>query len=142
MSIKTQLIILGAVSLVAFASGRYTAKAPDVAEAIKAVTQDNTHQDVHTTKVIVQTPDGTVKTTETTDTQTQTVEKIATQESEKITSPKSTLNISALVAEDFSKGTLTPIYGVSVSKEFSGPVTVGLFGLTNGTLGVSLGINF
>lgn len=52
------------------------------------------------------------------------------------------LSVSALVANDFSNRGLSPIYGASVSKEIIGPITIGAFGLTNGTVGVSVGLNF
>lgn len=34
------------------------------------------------------------------------------------------------------------VYGVSISKQAIGPTTIGLFGLTNGILGASIGLNF
>lgn len=51
-------------------------------------------------------------------------------------------NVSALVGNDFSKSLPKPLYGINVSREFLGPVTIGAFGLTNGVLGVSVGLNF
>lgn len=54
---------------------------------------------------------------------------------------RNALNISALVGTGLFNG-LAPVYGASISKEFIGPVTLGLFGLTNGIVGVSLGLNF
>lgn len=57
--------------------------------------------------------------------------------------PASKYNISALAGYDLSHPrSLTPLYGVSVTKQVLGPITVGAFGLTNGVLGVSLGVNF
>ncbi len=55
---------------------------------------------------------------------------------------RKTTNISALVANDFSKRLIEPVYGLSVSKEVLGPITVGVFGFTNTTVGVSVGISF
>ncbi len=51
-------------------------------------------------------------------------------------------NISAIVANDFNNHLPKPIYGVSFNREFIGPITIGAFGLTNGTAGVSIGFNF
>jgi hypothetical protein len=34
------------------------------------------------------------------------------------------------------------MYGISVHREFIGPITLGAFGLTNGTVGLSIGVNF
>jgi len=53
----------------------------------------------------------------------------------------STLNVSALVGTD-PMNSFKPLYGFSVSKQFIGPVTIGLWGLTNSTVGISLGLNF
>lgn len=56
-----------------------------------------------------------------------------------VKSPK--LNVSLLIANDFDTR-MKPEYGVSFTKEFIGPITIGGFGLTNGILGVSIGFNF
>lgn len=64
------------------------------------------------------------------------------QESTTLVTAIPTLNVSGLVANDFSTGVLKPVYGISVSKQIIGPFTVGGFALTNGTIGVSVGLNF
>ena len=51
------------------------------------------------------------------------------------------MNISALVGVDLPNS-LKPLYGASFTKQFLGPISIGAWGLTNGTLGVSVGINF
>lgn len=51
------------------------------------------------------------------------------------------LNVSVLGGVTLTRGS-TIIYGLSVSKEIAGPITTGLFGLSNGTLGLSIGLNF
>jgi len=54
-----------------------------------------------------------------------------------------TWNVSALAGYDFSKPKdLVPIYGVSVSKQVLGPWSIGAFGLTNGIIGLSIGVTF
>lgn len=52
------------------------------------------------------------------------------------------MNVSVLAGIDFSSAVPKPTYGVSINKEFIGPITVGVFGLTNGTIGASIGVNF
>ena len=47
----------------------------------------------------------------------------------------------AQIGIDVHKG-LIPIYGVSLDRRIFGPVTVGGFGLTNGTIGISIGLSF
>ncbi len=76
---------------------------------------------------------------------TEIVSKIDTKTDTIISKPLESgrkTNISALVGNDFSKSLPKPIYGVSFSREFIGPVTIGAFGFNNGLLGVSVGLNF
>lgn len=87
------------------------------------------------TRIIVKNPDGTEKTVETIDETEKTKTKITT-------APKPTVNLSALVATDFSQSQLKPTYGVSITKEVLGNITVGAFVLDNKTAGVSIGYNF
>ncbi len=98
----------------------------------KTTTEEANH--TTTTIVTVKKPDGTTTTTEKIDSKTKT--------NTVIVPPRPKLNVSVLVANDFSKNSLQPLYGVSISKEVLGPVTAGAFALTNGTIGVSIGINF
>jgi len=95
--------------------------------------------DVVTVTHTVQLPGGGTDTTITTTDHTQ---KVETDTKTQVVLKSPTINVSGLVANDFSHGGILPLYGVSVSKEFIGPVTLGLFGLTNGILGLSVGINF
>lgn len=88
-----------------------------------------------TTIVTVKKPNGTVTTTEKIDSKTKTNTVIVPPKTGKI-------NISVLVTNDFSKRSLQPAYGMSISREILGPITVGAFGLTTGVVGVSIGINF
>ncbi len=117
-----------AILLVTFALGRYS---------VNVVTK--THE-VETKK-----PDGTVQTT--IDTTIQAVTKNDDKETQTdkvdqtVTAAKtSTVNISLLAGYHY--GDTSPLYGASVSKELLGPITIGLFGLTNGTVGASVGVNF
>ncbi len=137
MSLQYKVILSLVALLAAYSFGHYTKPQPAIATT---TTQETEKQLQHDVIVTIKTPDGTTKTVETVDTTT----KVQEQKKEvEVTPPKqSKINISALVANDFSRGGILPLYGVSVSKEFLGPVTIGAFGLTNGTIGLSLGINF
>ena len=92
-------------------------------------------------------PNGAVQTTETIDTNiiahtnTEQIDKTMLQQT---TTPAKTqtLNLSVLAAVNPVNRDFAPVYGASLTKEFIGPVTIGAFGLTNGTLGVSIGLNF
>ncbi len=103
------------------------------------VTKDVVHNDIKTVTHTVTAPNGTVDTTTTT---VDTTLRVDTDNKTVVSTVKPKINISALVANDFSKGILRPVYGISASKEFIGPLTLGAFGLTNGTVGVSIGLNF
>ncbi len=100
----------------------------------ETVSQDHTK----TTIITVKKPDGSSTTTETIDsklkTKTDTLTQIPT-----VNKPR--VNISAIIAEDLKNKTV-PAYGLSFTKEFIGPITLGAFGLTNGTIGLSIGVNF
>lgn len=96
----------------------------------------------HKVTVIVKKPNGEETTTITEDNHNDTKENINQNTIAVITAPvKSKINISVLAGFDHLTD-LQPKYGLSVSKEVLGTVTVGAFGLTNGIVGVSVGINF
>lgn len=140
---KSTLVAVTIVIIVAFALGRLSA--PDVSTTSSQTTNTEKHQDKDVHEVVEEThlPDGTVKVKKTIDSSTKTdVEKSSTKQTEKIVAPTgSKVNVSGIIANDGFRS-LTPIYGVSVSKEIIGPITAGVFGLTNGIIGASVGINF
>lgn len=145
LNLKTDLVVLGLIAV--FAAGRYTAQYPKVQTKtdIQVSTDTKVDQDKHkeTTSVTEKRPDGTTttttKTTEETETKKHTDKESVTHIDQTVTS-SSTLNVSALVGLDLSRQ--APVYGVSLNKQFIGPLTVGVYGLTNGTIGVSIGLNF
>lgn len=120
----------------AFAAGRYSVP-KDVSKSQTEETDSNKHKE--TEVITVKQPDGSVK----------IIKRIVEDSSSSTTKSKQSevknikksLNISALVSNNIREP-LNPIYGVSVTKEVLGPLTLGAFGLTNGTIGLSLGVNF
>lgn len=128
----------------AFATGRYTNTKPSISLSEKTTVQRDTVKNTQTHKTVVTTkaPDGTIKTVATIDTNTEAENKtqdVSSTKLEQKSAPK--LNVSALAGVETTKS-FAPVYGLSVSKEILGPVIVGLFGMTNGTVGVSLGLEF
>ena len=98
-------------------------------------------QQTNTTRTVIKTikdKSGREETVTTIDSKTDT--KVKQSEIKPIKSAKT--NISALAGNDFSKSIPKPIYGVSFSREFIGPITIGAFGFNNGVIGVSIGLNF
>lgn len=151
MNLKTKIITCVVVIATAFAFGRYSVQSPTVKTIIDTQTdvQKNKDKDTHTvtTIVTIKNPDGTVTETKKIDTTTETKSTENDTKSshidQTITPPKlSKLNISVLGGNDFSRGLLVPTYGLSINKEFIGPITIGAFGLMNGVVGVSIGLNF
>lgn len=151
LSTKAKFFISVIALLTSAAIGRFSVQKPSVkeTETIKTNTEQQKDKDTHTKTVVntVKKPNGEVDTTQTTT--TDIVSKTDTQQQsdmklqETITPPKTnTLNISALIGNDFSKGLISPTYGASVTKQMLGPITIGGFGFTNGLLGLSIGLNF
>lgn len=134
--------------LAAFAFGRYSAKpsAPAVhtIETTKTESDTKVNKDTHKTTVITKKPDGAETTTITEETVTSADRKTdsVAHIDQTITPPKvAPLNLSVLAGID-PHNSFKPVYGLSISKQVLGPITVGVFGLTNNNFGVSLGLNF
>lgn len=133
-----QKIILSCIIAIAlFATGRYTA--PVKVET--KVVETNTAKDDHKVIVITKRPDGTKVTTITDDTKVvSTVQQSATVTSTPQTprGSASPINISLLAG---TKDLTSLFYGISISKPLLGPFTIGVWGLSNLSGGVSLGVN-
>lgn len=85
-------------------------------------------------------PDGTEReTTVITETEDKTTKKNEKESASKPVSPRT--NVSLLVGMDWNDRTKA-IYGGHVSRQFIGPIRLGVYGLTNGTFGASVGIDF
>lgn len=109
-------------------------------KVVKNTTLEQVKDDkkTHTVVTRVKSPSGEIKTTVVTD-------KIETRNTEiaRVVSTTSSKTMSVSILAIYDKQRYPSIsYGISVSKQVVGPVTVGLFGFDNGTLGASVGINF
>lgn len=161
MSTKVKVIIAVAVVAAAFAVGRYTVpekvrvetKVVEVIKKVKDTSIDQTQKkDKRTTTTTIVRPDGTKETTTVVEEITHTDKKTDIVENEEkdkqadskteVVKASSRLNISALGGVDFLHGPITPVFGAAITKDIIGPVSLGAFGLTNGTAGVSLGLSF
>lgn len=138
MTLRITLILCLVSALMAAACTKYYF--PSVQTKTVEVTKEVVKTDIQTVVHTVTLPNGAVDTTTTTIDHTQKTELDKKQEI--ILAKTSTLNLSALAGNDFSHPQILPIYGLSVSKSLLGPITVGAFGLTNGVVGLSVGINF
>ena len=157
--------------LVGFAFGRWSApekiKIEKEQVQIDTVTKDkdtklttNTDRDKKLNTTITETtkPDGTkIKTTQiiedtstkrstNTDDHTQETDAKITvnRESKEVDNKKPSLALHGLVGVDAShlSSAMQPIYGGAIDKNIFGPISVGGWGLSNGTCGLSIGITF
>ena len=148
-----QIIIAGALALVvAFAFGRWSApeKIKIQTVEVEKKTDDKTAAvDDHKITTITETdkPDGTKtkttviadqKSTNTTDKSTDDTTKTMSKEIDKSTSK---VTISMLAGTNITSPT-SLMYGASITKPILGPITVGIFGFQNGTIGTSVGLTF
>lgn len=125
------------VIILAFYAGRYTSPKDTAPDAVTATAESTTKSQQHTTTVTTKTPEGAVQTTTTTDITTNAV-----VDKQSVKTPAAKLwNVSALTQYDMRKDRGL-IYGLAVSKQVVGPITVGLFGYESGIIGLSLGVNF
>lgn len=156
MNLQTKIGIAAALLAAAFAFGRWSAptkiktetKIVEVEKKTEETKKDENKNKKTTTHTKVS-PDGTRETTTTTvetdrkstdrsRTDDKSTTQVITKEVEK---SKSYVTISALAGMSF-KDLTTPFYGGSLSKPVLGPITLGVWGLTNGTGGVSIGLTF
>lgn len=160
MTTKVKVIIAVVALATAFATGRFTCptKVKTVtqiqivekkAEEDKSTTVNTDHKKV----VIVKEthPDGSTKTTTTItdDSKTNTAtddtktDQTTTNETQtrEVTREVGKLNVSVLAGTSFTHVSGV-VYGASVTRPLFGPITAGAWGLTNGTGGLSVGLNF
>jgi hypothetical protein len=159
MTTKTKVTVGVVLIAAAFATGYYAAPYKIKTE-IKTVevekktdtTQADTEAHRKTVKVEKTKPDGskTVTTTTTTDVDkhvdsmdTDTVSK-TTDKSKEVTKSNQPLTVSVLSGVNLTNGLgpATVVYGGAVTKAVLGPITIGVFGLSSGTYGASVGLQF
>jgi len=134
--------IIGGVLLAlvaAFAAGRYLTPTK-VETKIVTVEVEKKHEETKTKTTTVKKPDGTTTTTTESDTKVDTNTTTNSKSDTIVEHKVGTLNISALAGADVTIPRL--VYGLSVTKSIIGPVTIGLWGLSNKTVGGSIGFQF
>ncbi len=156
MTTKTKVILSIVALLTAYGFGRWSSPEKVVTvvktvEVEKKKSKTETSKEVHRTTTITETtkPDGTKTVTTTiredsvTEREKNTSENRSksTEETKEITRASAKVTVSALAGIDIlSPG--APLYGASLSKPVLGPITLGIWGLTNSVGGVSLGLTF
>jgi hypothetical protein len=107
---------------------------------VKEVTKDVIQHDIVTVVKVVKQPDGATDTTTITTDKSTEAKDTKVSEAIQTQALKKTV-VSGLVGVD-STVSLKPIYGLIVTHEVFGNITVGVFGMTNGVGGLSLGVSF
>lgn len=124
--------------LIGLAFGRFSL--PAKKSVTKTTATDVAKSDDSVIHVIkVQKPDGTIVTKTTVDKHVDTVVRKDTKDQTVVEYNQPKWTISALGALNLD-GKVS--YGASVSYRLLGPINVGVFGLTSGYLGASLGVSF
>jgi hypothetical protein len=127
------------VVVIAYAAGRYTAP-EKIKTEIKTVEVEKVVTKVQHKKVVIrENKDGSKETVIITDTKSDEKGKSNTDIKNKEVTNKGSFNISVLAG---SSVPINGVLGVSATKSVLGPITVGAWGLTNGTAGLSVGLNF
>ena len=150
ISTKTKGILVASGLLVSFALGRYSVSKPDTKETknVEETFQKQVDEQAHTQTVIVYSKDSKGQPIETetitndTTTKIKDVDKTDTQETVTVTPPKNNLWTVSGMAGVSPLTNFVPVYGVHVTKEVLGPISVGAFGFTNGLVGISVGVTF
>jgi hypothetical protein len=139
MSDKNKIIGIILAILLSFAVGRYSVTSNKTTDIV--VNKDKkVEEDTHTKTIIVKEKDGREVTTIEQDTSTKSDTTTKSENKTVVASNSGKLNVSLLGGYDFKQKELN--YGLSISKQFIGPVTLGAFGMNNGIVGVSVGIDF
>lgn len=137
--ITAVIIIIGS-----YAAGRYSVEV----DKTVATSTDSEHIreviQVHTVTTTSKEPNGQQTSTTTTDSTAKIKQQDTKTQEVTTTTPVQSkgLNVSIMVAPT-SLDLRSPLtYGIVVTKQIIGPLTVGAFGLTNSTVGLTVGVNF
>lgn len=143
MTTKNKVIISVIVLITTFAVGRYSAPEKVRVEVKTVEVEKIVTKVVHVKTTTTEKPDGTKETTTVVDSRTDSSTNTKNTESKtEQTISKKMMNASVLSGLNLSSNNPGLVYGLSVSGNLLGPITVGSWGLTNSTFGVSLGLNF
>lgn len=137
---KRPITVICILCIMVFALGYYVAERRCGKSDTSKVVVDSTTTKKETKVKVIKAPDGT----ETTETTVTDEVKDVTSVKERVLESKassSQIHIQALAGIDTTDN-FTPVYGAAISKDLIGPVSVGVFGLTNGVYGVTLGVSF
>lgn len=138
-------IVLYAVGLAAlsYAAGHYTARLtqPEIVSDKEVTELVDSFLEKRKETRVEKSPDGREVTTIVENTTKASSQKKESETHVEVKPSIKEFNISALAGLE-GKNSLSPVWGLSVTKQIIGPISAGLFGLSNGIVGVSVGLNF
>ena len=123
---------------VGYSIGRF-ATPPKIQEKIVEKTVEQKNDNIHTVTVVVDKPDGTKTTTVTQD------DKSTTLDTTKDTNTVSVTNLpdyTVKVGVGYSINAPGPVYMLSVDRRIIGSITLGAWGVTDGSAGLAVGMSF
>lgn len=134
------LYLLAALAIVAvFSFGYYKGqKSVNVVQGTKLAEVVDKETDKHEEIVTIKDKDGNIKTVDKIDTVAKT-RRVKQQDTTTVAISKPKTNLSLLGGYNFEEKQF--VYGLSLTKEVYGPLTVGVFGFNNKTAGLSVGIS-
>lgn len=142
MTTQNKIIIVVVLMVASFAGGRYLTPEKVVTKTV-TVEVEKSKENIKDNTIIVEEikPDGTKKITTKKDIQTIIVNKREnnTKENTETTNKSSSTILSVMGGVNVLNPT-GMIFGGHVSRQLLGPLHIGIFGLTSGTFGASVGI--
>ena len=138
---KNKVVIGGiAVVVVAYYAGKHSAPEKVRVETVTVEVEKKVNKEQRKKVFIKENKDGSKETTIVVDTSVNENTRTNAESTVKETITRTKLNVSVLVGGSLPLS--EPIFGISAQKNFIGPITLGIWGLTNKTGGVSIGLNF
>lgn len=139
---KNKLIVISIILLMGIAIGRFLSPDKVKTETRVVEVEKIVEKVVRQTVTILEKPDGTKETVIVTDSNTSSkTNEQSTNAIKEVTGSKDRINVSVLAGSSFPLNLSSPIYGLSANKNILGPISAGVWGLSNKTFGVSLGLN-
>lgn len=136
---KTGLVSILAVLLGVFAFGYHKGKiSVNVIASAEVVEVKDKEVDNHVETVTTKDKEGNVRIVTVSDT-TSKIRESRRSDTTTVVKQLPKINASLLGGFDFQNKEL--VYGLSITKDVYGPITVGVFGLSNKTAGISVGIS-
>jgi len=140
MDVKYKITICCVALVAAFAFGRFEAPTKVVTKTVE-VEKIVEHKNIETHTTVTKKPDGTVTVIIDKKDKT-TASDQRRDESTKIVERDAPAWKVGVMAGTLVTGNFKPIYGASIEHRFVGPIYLGVFGLNNGTAGLTVSLSF